>query len=130
MSDFREFEEFIANTKKAQLDYNKFLENFLVNIALDILVRTKERTPMGETGFLKKSWHLGPIGRNGNELTIELINSMEYASFVENGHFTRNRKSWVEGRFMATISIDEVESVLEQRYHSEFRNFLSQRGCL
>lgn len=130
MSDFREFEKFIRNTKQAQVDYNQFFEQFLLDIALDVLARTKNITPVGETGFLKKSWHLGEIGRVGTSITIELINSMEYASFVENGHFTRNRKSWVDGRFMATVSIEEVESVLEQRYQKAFRTFLSQRGCL
>lgn len=130
MGNFPQLEQFIASNRKAALEYNNFLEGFLLDIAIDVLGRTKEKTPVGETGFLKKSWHLGSVTRTDNELNIELINSMEYASYVENGHFTRNRKSWVDGRFMATLSIEEVESVIGSRYKVAFQNFLNQRGCV
>lgn len=37
---------------------------------------------------------------------------MNYASYVEYGHRTKNHKGWVEGRFMATISMQEIERQL------------------
>lgn len=46
---------------------------------------------------------------NGDTYTIEIINPVEYASYVEFGHRTRNHKGWVEGRFMLTLSSQEIQ---------------------
>lgn len=40
---------------------------------------------------------------------IEIINPVEYASYVEFGHRTANHKGWVNGRFMLTISEQEIQ---------------------
>lgn len=41
---------------------------------------------------------------------IEIINPVEYASYVEFGHRTANHKGWVKGVFMLTISERELQS--------------------
>ena len=46
------------------------------------------------------------VNKVGNDYVIEIINPVEYASYVEFGHRTRNHKGWVEGKFMLTISED------------------------
>lgn len=45
----------------------------------------------------------------GNTYVIEIVNPVEYASYVEFGHRTRDHKGWVQGRFMLTISEQEIE---------------------
>ena len=64
------------------------------------------------------------------KFTIEIVNPVEYASYVEFGHRQepgryvpaigkRLKKSWVEGKFMLTIASQEVQEsapeVLEKK---------------
>jgi len=62
------------------------------------------------------------VAKSGNEYTIEIINPVNYASYVEYGHRTRSGKGWVEGRRMLTISEDELQrdapGILERKLKS------------
>ena len=49
------------------------------------------------------------VNHFGDTYVIEIVNPVEYASYVEFGHRTRNHKGWVEGHFMLTISEQEIE---------------------
>ena len=51
------------------------------------------------------------INHVGNMLEIEIVNPVEYASYVEYGHRTANHKGWVQGRFMLTISEQEIQDI-------------------
>lgn len=50
---------------------------------------------------------------------IEITNPTEYASYVEFGHRTKNHKGWVRGKFMLTISEQEIQeaapAILERK---------------
>lgn len=46
----------------------------------------------------------------GDVYIIEIINPVEYASYVEFGHRTRDGEGWVEGHFMLTISEQEIQA--------------------
>ena len=50
------------------------------------------------------------VNKVGTDYVIEIINPVEYASYVEFGHRTSNHKGWVNGRFMLTISEQEIQS--------------------
>lgn len=50
------------------------------------------------------------IKKVGSDYVIEVINPVHYASYVEFGHRTANHKGWVEGKFMLTISEQELEA--------------------
>ena len=50
------------------------------------------------------------IKKIGSDYVIEVINPVHYASYVEFGHRTANHKGWVEGKFMLTISEQELEA--------------------
>ena len=71
----------------------------------------------GGTGTVSKSNMT--VNKVGNDYVIEIINPVEYASYVEFGHRTRNHKGWVEGKFMLTISEDEIRksapAILEKK---------------
>ena len=71
-------------------------------------------------GTLRDAWTILPIEQQGNNYVITLVNNTEYASYVEYGHRQtpgryvpalgkRLKAGWVKGRFMMTISIQEVE---------------------
>ena len=50
------------------------------------------------------------VHKSGNMYTIEVKNPVEYASYVEFGHRTRNG-GWVEGQYMLTISEERLKQI-------------------
>lgn len=53
-----------------------------------------------------------------------MVNSVSYASHVEFGHRTRNHKGWVPGRFILTISEQELEGDLERIIQNKLQKFM------
>ncbi|MED3803691.1 HK97 gp10 family phage protein [Lysinibacillus xylanilyticus] len=135
--------------KLAESDYRKFCDAAAKELAARLLAKVIKRTPVGvyedgtTGGTLRRGWTAkshreaelsatfgGGNGANkfadslkakkvGSVYEIEVINPVEYASYVEFGHRTRNHEGWVNGRFMMTISADEVEqqapAILERK---------------
>lgn len=50
------------------------------------------------------------VTKSGNTYTVEIINPVEYASYVEFGHRTVSG-GWVEGRYMLTISEEKLKTI-------------------
>lgn len=65
------------------------------------------------------------VNKIGNDYVIEVINPVYYASYVEFGHRTRNHKGWVEGKFMLTISEEEIRksapNILEKKLEKRLK---------
>lgn len=51
-----------------------------------------------------------PISKSGNNYTIEVINPVEYASYVEFGHRTP-KGGWVQGHYFLTLSEQDLEKL-------------------
>lgn len=70
-------------------------------------------------GTLRRNWAIGEVTKKGDIYEIEITNSTEYASYVEYGHRTADHAGWVDGRFMMTISEQEMEAqgpaIIERR---------------
>lgn len=64
----------------------------------------------------------------GDTYVVEIINPVEYASYVEYGHRTANHKGWVPGQFMMTISEKEIQAIAPRLLEKHLKEFL--RGCL
>ena len=68
------------------------------------------------------------INKIGDKYAIEITNPVQYASYVEFGHRTPNHNSWVEGRFMLTISEEEIQRdaprILEKKLQKMLREGL------
>lgn len=73
-----------------------------------------------EGGTLRDAWTILPIEKHGDEYLVTVVNNTEYASYVEYGHRQRPgryvpvlgkslKASWVKGRFMLTVSTQELE---------------------
>jgi hypothetical protein len=84
--------------------------------------QTRERwvNNTGKTGgTLRRGWTIGNVTKSADGYTVEIINPTEYASYVEFGHRTRGGKGFVNGKFMMTISEQELEAdaprILEQK---------------
>ena len=66
-----------------------------------------------------------PVTKNGNDFTIEVINPVEYASYVEYGHRTVNG-GYVKGQYFLTTAEQIVEMEKEQILQKELDKFLKQ----
>ena len=64
------------------------------------------------------------VNHFGDMVVIEIINPVEYASYVEYGHRTRNHTGWVPGRFMMTISVQEIQNIAPDVLENKVRRFL------
>ena len=67
------------------------------------------------------------VNKVGTDYVIEIINPVNYASYVEYGHRTRNHKGWVEGKFMLTISEDEIRNSAPRILEKKLKDYL--KGC-
>lgn len=115
--DYSEIIEFNNRVDRAQEIVDELIRETIKEIALDFLTVVKGKTPE-KTGVLKDRWKIGEIQRKGDDYVIEVFDSVDYASFVEDGHRTRkgqgkkssriNSKFWVEGRFMMKLTEDDI----------------------
>lgn len=68
-----------------------------------------------------------PVRKVGDYYEIEIINPVEYASYVEFGHRTRNG-GWVDGKYMLTISEERLKQiaprVLEKMLYQKIREVI------
>lgn len=125
--DFGGMSQLQQQMQRLESDFDQFLRQFLLKQALDALARTKDNTPV-DTGLLRASWTIGEVQRVGNSLVVAISNPTEHASFVEYGHMTRDRKRWIEGKFMCTLAIDEVAKLIPQRFAAEFAAWVGRLG--
>lgn len=124
----KDFRRKLENTLgKQHIDI--FIESCAKELAARLLAKVIKRTPVGQYpkgsgksgGTLRRGWTGGKtqgatsyannlkVSHFGNVYVIEVVNPVEYAPYVEFGHRTRNHKGWVEGKFMLTISEQEIE---------------------
>lgn len=66
------------------------------------------------------------INHFGNTLVIEIVNPVEYASYVEYGRRTPDHKGWVQGRFMLTISEQEIQEIAPKVLEAKIKKFLGE----
>lgn len=126
-SDLEKFKDKLEqNFSRSQVDL--FIESCAKELAARLLAKVIKRTPVGEYpketgkkgGTLRRGWtgeksggasyaNELKVNHFGDVFVIEIINPVEYASYVEFGHRTRGGDGWVEGKFMLTISEQEIE---------------------
>lgn len=125
--DAKGLKSFQKKLQKLQAsDFDVFCRKCTLELANRLRSQTKKRTP-SDTGTLRKGWTLGEIRKEGNIYKIEIINPVKYASYVEYGHRTANHKGWVTGRFMLTLSEEDVEKLAPQLLEKRLKELL--QGC-
>ncbi len=65
-----------------------------------------------------------PVKKEGSKLTLDIVNPVEYASYVEYGHRKRGGKGWVPGHFMLEKSRQEVEKIAPKVIEKKLNKFL------
>lgn len=147
--DYKELEKLKKQIEKVgdQSQLDQFLKSCAKELAARLLAKVIKRTPVGQYpagagktgGTLRRGWTSGEdsnatayaksltVNKVGSDYVIEIINPVEYASYVEFGHRTRNHKGWVEGKFMLTISEDEIRSSAPKILENKLKAYLE--GC-
>lgn len=138
MLNFNDLKEMEKKLSKADRQLTDMANNAIKEIATKALRTAIDYTPVADStpykrgGTLRRGWTaqthndaLGgveikpaeyiktvPIVINGPTRTIDIINPVEYALFVEYGH-RAGESGWVEGRFMLQKAITQTEPQVE-----------------
>lgn len=136
-ADFKELTKFAENIEKLN-DQQKeeFLESCCKELAARLLAKVIKRTEPVVTGTLRRGWTAGKnqsaatyanslnVTKIGNKYRIDIINPVEYASYVEYGHRDRSHTKWIPGKFMLTISEQELNSVSDAILQKKLKKFM------
>ena len=145
ISDLENFKKNIEKSLGSQ-QVNDFIESCAKELAARLLAKVIKRTPVGQYpkssgkkgGTLRRGWtgeksQSGAAYANtlkvihmGNTYVIEIINPVNYASYVEFGHRTRGGDGWVEGKFMLTISEQEVQAAAPKILEAKLKKKLGE----
>lgn len=124
----------------------EFMEACAKELAARLLAKVIKRTPLGQYpsgsgkvgGTLRRGWTAGKsqnaisyaqslqIQHIGDVYKIIITNPVDYASYVEFGHRTRNHKGWVEGKFMLTISEQEIQTIAPRVLENKIKKLLGE----
>lgn len=144
--DYSEFKKLNDRLKKKcrEEQIEQFFESCAKELAARLLAKTIKRTPVGQYpegsgklgGTLRRGWtgesNKGAaayaaslnVTHSGGTYTVEITNPIEYASYVEYGHRTANHAGWVEGKFMLTISENEIRSMAPAILQKKLETYL------
>ena len=137
--DYRQLQRLRDSLATLQsMDMDRFCTEVSKELAARLLALVIPRTPVGQYpkssgkkgGTLRRGWtsktqadaasrggsndakayaEALPVRKSGNTYTIEVINPVEYASYVEFGHRTRGGDGWVPGQYFLTLSEQDLE---------------------
>lgn len=122
-ADFEAFREMQEKLQRLQnIDMEAFCTECSKEIAARLLALVIPRTPVGQYparsgktgGTLRRGWTAVAditVTKQGNNYTVIISNPVEYASYVEFGHRTRNG-GYVEPQYMLTISEEKLKNVI------------------
>lgn len=117
LRDFKNYKDAVARLSREQLDAT--LRSTARGLGLAMLKKVVYKTPVGQYpsgsgrvgGTLRRGWQIDPnvVKTSEGAYSVTVYNPVEYASYVEYGHRTRNHSGWVEGQFFMTNSAKEIE---------------------
>lgn len=129
--DYKQMQKLRDNLGKLQAaGMDKFCQEVSKELAARLLALVIPRTPVGrypkasgkKGGTLRRGWTAGSrdtqayaealtVSKQGGTYIIEVINPVNYASYVEFGHRTRGGKGWVDGQYFLTLSEQDLRSL-------------------
>lgn len=151
--DIKQLKRLQTNMNKLnESQVQEFIEGVAKELAARLLAKVIKRTPVGQYpkssgkkgGTLRRGWTAQnsegtgaasnatqyanslKVHHFGGTYVVEIVNPVYYASYVEFGHRTRDGEGWVEGRFMLTISEQELESDAPKVIERKLKNILGE----
>ena len=130
-------------------DNQQFIEECAKELAARLLAKVIKRTPVGDYsgasytcasgvhhkghkvegkvgGTLRRGWTIGEIRNEGGVYKIDIINPVEYASYVEYGPRPADLEGWVQGHFMLTISEQEIQEIAPKVLEAKIKKYLEK----
>lgn len=136
-TDFKQLQALQKKLDKLKSERQAFCETAAKELAARLLRKVIKRTLVGQYpkgsgmtgGTLRRGWsgQTMNIEQQGDNYTIDIINPVEYASYVEYGHRTRGHNGWVEGHFMLTISEQEIQNTAPQILEKKLAKWLGEK---
>lgn len=143
--DCKQLEQLRDSLEAMARNSDDFFEAASREIAARLLAKVIKRTPVGTYpsnsgkvgGTLRRGWTAGTnqaatsyadsltVRHFGDTYVIEIINPIEYASYVEFGHRTANGTGWVEGKYMLTLSEQEIRQSAPDILEAKLKKWLS-----
>ena len=143
--DCKQLEQLRDSLEAMARNSDDFFEDTSREIAARLLAKVIKRTPVGTYpsnsgkvgGTLRRGWTAGTnqaatsyadsltVHHFGDTYVIEIINPVEYASYVEFGHRTANGTGWVEGKYMLTLSEQEIRQSAPGILEAKLKKWLS-----
>lgn len=128
---YDDLSKFYDQMKLLEKDVNDICEACAKEIAARLLAKVIKRTPV-QTGTLRRGWNGNvqnmKVKKTGDLYTIEVINPVEYAEYVEYGHRTKDHKGWVPGKFFLTISEEEIRQSADGILEKKIAKMLKEKG--
>ena len=115
---------FIRTLNNATNNFDEEASKSLNKISKKLIAKVKLKTPVAEVkgGTLRRSWRVKKDG----ELARIIYNNVHYGPYVEYGHRTRGGKSFVDGRYMLTKSVKEIEENLTSEFSIMIENLFNE----
>ena len=110
-------DEFTKTLENASNNFDMKAEKTVGRVANRLIRDVKLKTPV-DTGVLRTSWQ----HKKASELVRIVYNNKHYAPHVEYGHRTRGGKSFVDGQYMLSKSVKEIESELDKEFSIMIEN--------
>lgn len=128
---YNDLSKFYNQMKLLEKDVSDICESCAKEIAARLLAKVIKRTPV-KTGTLRRGWSGNvqnmKVKKTGDLYTIEVINPVEYAEYVEYGHRTKDHKGWVPGKFFLTISEEEIRQSADGILEKKIEKMLKEKG--
>lgn len=138
--DYKQLQKLRDNLARLQsMDLDRFCTQVSKELAARLLALVIPRTPVGQYpkasgkkgGTLRRGWtaktqeeaasggksdakayaNALPVFKRGRTFYIQVINPVEYASYVEFGHRTPGGGGWVPGQYFLTLSEQDLERI-------------------
>lgn len=143
--DYRQLEQLRDSFEAMTKNSDAFFEAAAKELAARLLRKVIKNTPVGQYpkgsgkvgGTLKRGWTGGSnqaaiayadsltVHHFGDTYVIEVINPVEYASYVEFGHRKANGTEWKEGKFMLTLAEQEIRQSASGILEAKLKKWLA-----
>ena len=112
---------FIRTLNNATNNFDEEASKRLNNVSQKLVAKVKLKTPV-DSGVLRRSWRVKSEG----QLAKIVYTTVKYGPHVEYGHRTRGGKSFVDGRYMLTKSVKEIEDTLTSEFSMMIENLFNE----
>lgn len=144
--EYEAFKKLQKNIEKlsAQMNMDKFCEDCCKELAARLLALVIPATPVGKYpkssgkkgGTLKRGWGADTskakeyanslkVNKSGKFYTVEIVNPVYYASYVEYGHLTVNG-GYTEPRYYLTISEEKLKKIAPKILEKKLDDYMRE----